>query len=314
MFSGDNMIVGEFKRSYLLNIIMISCGLFLIGLFIFFNYSDDKSVFNDFVSGIILGSTIFIGGMIGLLFNFKPSLVIENNRIKGRVGWFQRFDADVSEVDFVTQGLKSVVIHMKNGKRYDVVALENYIEIYYAILEGIQFELNETPKELKTKIEKAKSQNKKEIFFVVFFMIMMFANIFIAAFLTDMKEMYDFNKRDWTAMAIMGAVELMTVAFCLYFATKPYKTALSVKRNEYIIRKTLVEKTPLKTGNVIGVYTDKDRSGRITLFGFPNNNSVYYTWETINANYELVEVHLSEVFESSEELPFETEDFVDITE
>ena len=66
-------------------------------------------------------------------------------------------------------------------------------------------------------------------------------------------------------------------------------------------------------GFVIAVYTDENYMGRITLFGYPNDNAVYYSVQEFASDYTLFRAYTSDVYNSQEELPTDFEGLIDIT-
>ena len=67
-------------------------------------------------------------------------------------------------------------------------------------------------------------------------------------------------------------------------------------------------------GFVIAVYTDENYTGRITLFGYPNDSAVYYTVQELDAGYNLVQEYTSETFEDQEGLIEGFRSLIDITD
>lgn len=102
------------------------------------------------------------------------------------------------------------------------------------------------------------------------------------------------------------------MAVTFWLADRAGRRLLSVQRLSYRIRRGIIESAPLLPGNAVRVLADDHYTGRMTLFGFPNSSSVYYTVELLNAENELVKVHESEVYDDLS-AP-DTEGMTDITE
>ena len=137
--------------------------------------------------------------------------------------------------------------------------------------------------------------------------------IFVTVFLTGGKDFAEFSKADWLIMAIMGIIELAIIIATFYFSYKTGKNNVPIEKLHYCIKRTIIETTPLSPGNAIGDFTDENYMGRITLYGFPNEDSVYYTTQELTAEYELVRTYRSEIFENMQQLSEDLKAFIDIT-
>lgn len=308
------MLNAVFKKKPFWNFICLFCGLLLLGLFIFAGYVDSEATNSDTVSGISLAICICIPNILGLLFNFKAYLYINDRHIKGRYHYFGKIDCDISEVDFVTARINTLIIHLKNGKSHTIMGIENSLVLSSAIKKDMTFEAKEQPETLIKKLNKLKSDKKKWLIYVFIGLALMFINIFITAFLTGERELYEFSKTDWIIMSIMGGVEIATVIATFYFANKTGTNNIPIEKMNYDIKRTIVETKPLLSGNVLNVYSDEDYSGRVTLFGYPNEDDVYYTVELFSSDYHLAKYRTSEIYESIGYLPEDFEDLNDITE
>lgn len=146
----------------------------------------------------------------------------------------------------------------------------------------------------------------------------MFINIFIAVFLTGGKEMYDFSKLDWILFAVMGVIETLTLIATFYFAGKYGRQMLRIEHLKYRFKGAIIASQPLPSGNPIRIYTDENHTGRIIVFGYPNNEGVYYcVQEFSESEFRLDIVHTSKIYESEEVLTEEETGlyiFIDITE
>ena len=74
-----------------------------------------------------------------------------------------------------------------------------------------------------------------------------------------------------------------------------------------------IETTALLPGKAISVFTDEDYSERITVFGFSNDDNVYYIEQVLNPDYSLDTVYESEIYEDIDKLYEEFNSPVDIT-
>jgi hypothetical protein len=164
------------------------------------------------------------------------------------------------------------------------------------------------------KLNNLRAAKKKELISVYSGVALMFIIIFITVFLTGEREMHEFSNLDWTIFAIMGAIEIATVIATFYFAQKTGKNNIPIEKLHYEIQRRIIETQPLLPGFVIAVYTDENYTGRITLFGYPNDSAVYYTVQELDAGYNLVQEYTSETFEDQEGLIEGFRSLIDITD
>ena len=111
------------------------------------------------------------------------------------------------------------------------------------------------------------------------------------------------------------------LVFCTKRREKKYaetqkagKCNIPIHKQKYAIRRAIIETESLLPGNVLKVFADENYIGRITLFGFPNSNSAYYTVEEYASDYNLDKVYESEIYEDVEQISTGLEALIDITE
>ena len=136
----------------------------------------------------------------------------------------------------------------------------------------------------------------------------MFVNIFIAVALTGGRDMYDFSKLDWILFASMGVLELATVVLTFYFAKQCGKYLLPIEYLKFRLKSAYIASQPLPSGNAKRIYTDENHVGRIIVYGFPNDESVYCCVQEFIGNFELKITRISEIY-ASEDLLAENADF-----
>jgi hypothetical protein len=151
----------------------------------------------------------------------------------------------------------------------------------------MRFDVTEQPEMLNEKLNNLKSIKKKGLIYVCSGLALMFINIFVTVFLTGEREMHEFSNIDWTIFSIMGVVEIATIIATFYFAQKTGKNNIPIEKLQYTIQRRIIETQPLLPGFVIAVYTDENYTGRITLFGYPNDSAVYYSVQEFASDYTL---------------------------
>lgn len=283
------------------------CGLFLIGLFILAGYKDREATMGGILTGVILGSIIFTFSTIILFFNFRACFSIKDGHIKGKYHYFGKINCDVSDVAFILPQINTLSLLMKNGKRHIIMGIENPWPLATEIRRQTFHLETESPGTLHGKLLAEQAARKKKLFWVLGGIVLMFANIFIAVALTGGNEMYDFSTLDWVLFSVMGVIELVTVIATFYYAGQCGKHLLPIEHLKYRLKGAYIASLPLPAGNAKQVYTDENRTGRIIVYGFPNNESVYCCVQEF-VGPELKTAHISQLYENEAALA-KTADF-----
>lgn len=303
-----------FKKKSIWNILCLFCGLFLIGLFVFLGYVDSEATWGDLIAGVILGVAICIVSILSCFHNLNAYLSIDDNGyIQGKFNYFEKIDCHISNVDFVLAQNTILIIQLKTGKIYTIRNVMNSGELSYVIRRNMSFEATEQAEILIEKLPGLASSYKRSIAYFIIGVAMMFINIFITAFLTGMREMYEFSAIDWVVMAVMGVVEIGTIVFAFYFGLRMGKYKIPSEKLDYDIKRTVILSKPLPPGNVISVFVDVNYLCRIVILGFPNENSVYYMVQKLDLNYDLIDTYTSGVYDGADCFSEEFNTFIDIT-
>ncbi len=305
---------GIFKHDKASGITCILSGILLMGLFVFISFKDSEATPSGLFVGLGLGTFLSLIGICFLLFNFKSFFYIDNEHIKGKYHYFGKIDCSIHDVIFALGRNRTLIIQLKDGKTHTIMGVENAWQLASIIRHNMPFEMNEQSEALIEKLQNLKSAKKKGLIYVCSGLALMFVNIFIAVFFTGEREMHEFSNIDWTIFAIMCAIEIATVVTTFYFAGRTGKNNVPIEKLKYYIQRTIIETHPLLPGNVIKVFADENYTGRITLFGYPNEDSVYYTVQEFASDYTLFRAYTSDVYGSQEELPADFEALIDITE
>lgn len=300
------MLAGSFHKQHFGSKVCFTCGLFLVILFAFLKYADSQAG-NDTYFGILFGVGISVCGLISLQFNRKAFVKIENHHISAEYHWFGKLDCSLDDIAFSSAQINTLSILLKSGKRYVIMGIQNPWPLSSAIRREIFSIEKETPDVLYQQLNALKTVRKRELYWVIGGGTFLFVNILITVLLTGGRELQNFEKLDWTFFTGMGLIELLTLISTFYMAQRCGKKLLPMEQIQYRLKGALIASCPLPAGNVKWVYTDENCTGRIIVFGFPNDESVYYCVQEFAGNGGLETVFTSKVYESQEDLP--SEDF-----
>ena len=303
-----------FKKNPFWSILCLLCGLFLMGIFIFVYCNDSEATIGELLAGVAFGLLICLFSILNLFYNFRAYLYIDDGNIKGKYHYFGKIDCHILDVDFVLGRNGTLIIQLKDGKCHTIMGLENSWELCSLIRQNMTFKATVEPEKLIEELNQLKSIRKKWLIYTCSTWVLMVVNIFVTVFLTGERELHEFSKTDWKIFAIMGIIEFVTVIATFLFAQKTGKNNTPIEKLKYYISRTIVETKPLLPGNMLKVCTDENYTERIILFGFPNEDSIYYCVEELDGNYNLEKVYTSEIYEDIEHMPDGLEFLIDITE
>ena len=294
--------------------LLFVCGLFFIGLYIFLNIVDPKAT-SELLTFLIMGILIILVVIPSWLLNLGAYIHIDETSIKAKYHWFGKLNCKTDEIAFAMAQVNTLTILLKNGKRHIIMGIENPWPLASAIRQQVFRVETEKPDTLLRKLEEVQAARKKKLYWVIGCSTLMFANIFIAALLTDGKEMYAFSNTDWILFSVMGVIEILIVILDFYFAGQCGKQLLPIEHLKYRLKGAYIATTPLPAGIVKRVYTEANHMGRIVICGYPNDESVYYCVQEFVGNYLLKTVDTSEIYENEDNLPNEAlSTFIDISD
>ena len=290
------------KKTNAWHILLLLCGIFFIALYIFLNIVDSEAT-SELLAFLIFGILLSFFAIPSMLLNHGAYIRIEENFIHAKYHWFSSIDCNIDEVAFVLPQINTLTILLKNGKRHVIMGVENSWPLSSVIRrQNFSFEA-ESPIVLRQKLDHVQAVRKKELWWVLGGITLMFANIFIAVLLTGGKDLHEFGKLDWILFAVMGFIELLTLIGLFYAAGRCGKHLVPIEQLKYRLRGAMIASQPLPSNNIKNVYTDENHTGRIIVCGFPNDESVYYCVQEFAGNFELETVHTSEIYDNKDELP-----------
>lgn len=292
------------KKTNIWLVLLLLCGIFFVILYVFLNMVDSEAT-SGLLTFLIMGIICGLIAIPSMLLNRGAYIRIEENTINAKYHWFGKLHCTIDDVEFVLPQINTLTILLKSGKHHIIMGVENSWALGAAIRrQGFVIE-KETPDSLRQKLSLAQATRKKELWWVLGGIVLMFVNIFIAVLLTGGRDLNEFSRLDWILFATMGVIELLTLVGLFYAVQRCGKHLFPIEQLKYRLRGAIIATHPLPTNNITAVYTDENHTGRIVVCGFPNDDSVYYCVQKIYGNFELETVHTSEIYKSTEELPGE---------
>ena len=300
------------KKNNIVFLLPLISGIFFIGFNIFLIIFDPSEA-PAFPIFLIMGISI-IGALIPFwLFNYGAFISIKENSICAKYHWFGRIDCNISDVKYTGARFNTLVIELNDGKIHTIMGIGNTQDLASYIRRNMNFVVNEEPAVLIGRLEDVRKKRKIGIIYTSVFVALIVINICATAFLTGGRDFQDFSYLDWAMFCFMGALEIAIIITTFYLGNKSGKMILPIEKLEFAIQKRTVETAPLLPGNAINVYTNENYSLRITVYGYPKEESCYYVVEEFADGYTLYDSYKSEIIDDISEIHDGFADMRDIT-
>lgn len=301
------------------NIAGLMSGVFLALLFGFFICTGELSTLDDTVIScffVCFGIFISILCGISLYVNKKAYIHIDEQKISAFCHFGLSLECNLSDISSVSYGGTGLYIQLKNGKKYNLMNLENA----YQLGKNIQKRISVKPAislekdELTAAIPPLRKKRKREGIGAIISFLLIFPGIFLTAALTDWKDLYEFSSKDWIVFSMMFGVGIIViVGFCILLRKYLLDTE-EINKMQGALRQIILKTAPVQPGNTIKLLIDDDiyASIRLTIYGYPNADDVYFTVEQVNQSYEIECIHTSKVYANINELSPEIEGMTEI--
>lgn len=296
------------------NILGLISGLVLILLFGFFICIGEFDTPDDRIASWFFGGFGVFAVLlcsVSLHINRKVYLHVDEETISAFCHFGLELHCRLTDVANVSYGGMGLNLQLKNGRKYNLMYLENAVEIGSFIQRrtAVKPATLPDPKDLFTMIPPLKkARNAKGIGSIVCFLLL-FPEIILTAALTDWKDLSEFHSGDWTLFAVMAGVGIATLALFGILLRKYLLDADRLTKVRGELYRTVLLSAPLQPGNALKMYVDDDLfpSIRLTVYGYPNSEEVYFTVEQVNRDYRIQCLHTSKVYANIQELMPEIE-------
>lgn len=312
-------VFGKQRFTKVYNIVGLISGAFLALLFGFFICIGEFRTLDDvIVSYFFVCFGIFISILCGisLYVNRKVYIHVDDQKISAFCHFGLSLECDLSEVSNVSYGGTGLNIQLKNGKKHNLMNLNNAYQIGKYIQKRISVKptISLDKDKLISTITPLRKKRKREGISSIFCFLLIFPGIFLTAALTGWKDLHEFGSDDWTIFSIMGSVGVIViVVFCILLRKYLLHTD-ELNKMQGTLYKTILQTAPVQPGNAIKLFIDDDvyASIRLTIYGYPNSDEVYFTVEQVNRNFEVERIHESRIYANINELAPEIEGMTEI--
>lgn len=294
-------------------------GLFLALLFGWFLISGEFDTLDDrLCAGFFACFGIFITLLCGvsMAVNRKVYIHVDEKKISAFCHFGLRLECSVSDVRSVSYAYGALNIQLFSGKRYNLMNLANAYDLGRYIEQRIPGAPGEvlSREQLMAKIPPLRAKCRREGIQAMVGFPLLIPLVILTSGLTGWRELHQFSARDWTVFGILGAACLALVAATCVSLRRYLLHNERLHRMEGDLHQQLLRTAPLLPGNALGLYLDHDGhvSVRLTVFGFPNEESVYFAVEQVTRDFQLERIHQSGIYANIRELEPELADMTPI--
>lgn len=257
--------------------------------------------------GLAAGLSLAGLGILIRSWNRGAFLRLEQGRLLGRYGWGRRLDCRAEAVAFVETGFQTLTLLMEDGRRHDISGLENPESFHNALLLDLFGRQQPDVRELSQRFHRLRRSRKGQFWGMVWCLFGLFVTLILGVLGTGGRNMAAFTPRDrWIFGITMTGLLGFSVA-ALALAHGCGRKKLPLHSLSYRMRGALVLHQPLPPGNPLWAGTTAAYGGRVILYGFPNDKSVYYCVQQCKWNREgtliLELTHRSKIYPGEDALP-----------
>lgn len=300
------------------NIIGFISGVFLVLMFGYFICMGEFSTLDDMIFSWFFVCFGFLASLLcggSLYVNWKAYIHVDEQKISAFCHFGLSLKCDLSDVSSVSYGGAGLNIQLKSGKKYNLMNLENA----YQVGRYIQRRISVKPAasldkdELMAAILPLRKKRKNDGITSICCFLLFFSGIFLTSALTGWKDLHAFTSNDWTVFTISAGVGVITlILFCLRLRQWLLHTD-ALNKMQGTLYQMILHTAPLQPGNAIKLFVDDVyASVRLTVYGYPNSDEVYFTVEQVNQSYEIECVHTSRVYSNFNDLAPEIEGMTEI--
>ena len=302
---------GSFRNSpcsIIIYIIGLLFGLILIVMFAAMLVSDEFTTLDDLVIScffLCFGFIVLVFSIGSLYVNHKAFIHIDNLTISAFCHHGFRLDCNIADIDSISYGGTGLTLRLKNGRRYGFMNLQNAYDIGAYIQRRLTLSVSlENKERLIAAIPSLRKKRRKSGFGALSCFLLMFPTVFLALILTGWKDLQNFNSHDWTIFLLMGCTEVILLTLFTVLLRKWTTSIENLTTKENRLNRIIIQTTATLPGNAKRMFISNDlySVSRITVFGYPNSEQVYFTVETVTRDYTLECLHTSRIYDDFNEI------------
>lgn len=312
----------EFRKqrfTIIYNLAGLLSGVVLVFLFGFFLFDGAYTDLDDILCSVfftLFGALVAVlcGG--SLFVNRKAFLRAEEQRITGLCQLGLSLNCTYPDVRSVSCNGVALSIQLKSGKTYTLMNLENGAALARYIQKRMCFdpEIPLNPSGLMSQISPLTKKRNREAMGLLVCFLLLILGILLTAALTCWKDLSAFSRTDWIVFGVMSALGILVIAVIVELTRRCAAHNNALFRLRSAMNQAVFRGSPLPPGNPVKVFLDDPitPSLRLTVFGYPNCQEVYFTVEQMNRDNLLSKIYESDIYPDLETASVEFEDLTEI--
>ena len=253
---------------------------------------------------------------ISLYVNRKAYIHVDDQGISAFCHFGLALKCDFTDVSDVLFGGSGLNIRLKNGKKYNLMNLNNayqigkYIRKRIAVMQPASLDKD---KMTATLLQLRKRRKYEGITAIICFLLL-FPSVFLAEALKNWMELHHIIADDWTVFSIMFGVGLILLVFSCILLRKYLLDTNELTKVQGMLDHVILQTAPIQPGKAIKLFIDDDISAtfRLTIYGCQDSEKVYSTVEQVNKNNEIELAYTSQAYSNIDELTAEIEGMTEI--
>ena len=296
------------------NIIGLIAGVFLILLFGFILCTEPYDVGEDLFAAIFFicfGALVTVFCGISLYVDHKAFIHVDDFRVKAFCHFGLSLSCEMSEIESVSYSGIGLTLKLKTGRGYSLMYMKNAYEVGRYIRRRL---LRKTKNTQSREALLAETMRLTRVWKrcgcrLLLCFVLWFAGITLTAWMTDWKDMSEFTHNNWVIFAAMAGICLIVAIVIVLLTRKTARVNALLNEKRRLLAHAILFGTPLRSGNVVAVFIDDadDIGLRVTVYGYPNAEDVYYIVEQADQHGQLVCTHESHIYSNFSELAPELE-------
>ncbi len=296
------------------NIIGLIAGVFLILFFGFILCAEPYDAGEDLFGSIFFmcfGALVAVFCGISLYVDHKAFIHADDSRVKAFCHFGLSLSCEISEIESVSYTGMELTLKLKTGRRYSLIYMKNAYDVGRYIRRRLprKTEKTQSKETLLAETMRLTQMWKQCGSALILSFVLWFAGIILTVWMTDWKDMSEFTRNDWVIFAAMTGICLIVMIVIVLLTRKTARLNVLLNEKRRLLARAILFGTPLRSGNVVAVFVDDvdDIGLRMTVYGYPNAEDVYYIVEQADRHGQLVCTHESHIYSNFSELAPELE-------
>lgn len=290
-------------------IIGLVWGLIFGGLFICMGMSLGSKDLGIVIFNAAAGILVAVFSIVSLCIQKKVFIHLDDEGINAFCHYGLSLNCcydDIKEVSLDPNDHSHMKLRLKNGRRYSVFHIRNYVEIYRFILNRIDDPVRKdiSVNNSEEIVNNIRSEKKKESVFLAGAVILIMVFTMIVIRFLNGREVAELDRADKTVFYCITGFAAIIYVCGLVWGNNHRKRMQELQKKSEGFQSIMLKASYVNHNRCIAMFLDDMAlpALRVLVFGYPNSESVFCRLETLNGDYKVVKCVESEIFDNYEEL------------